>query len=893
MDHSLQIEELFHAALEVAPAGRGAFLAQACGGNHELLREVESLLAFDDRAGLLQSLVDDVAREIRGGPALKPGTRAGSYVIQSEIGHGGMGTVYLAARADGQFEQEVALKVIGGASTPAGVERFLTERQLLANLQHPHIAALLDGGTTADGHPYFAMEYLKGESITAYFARLRPDVVERVRVFEQVCGAIHYAHQKLVIHRDLKPSNILITAEGVAKILDFGIAQLIGAATQEESRAMTPAYASPELLRGNMVSTASDIYSLGVVLKEILAGERLDSDLESIVRMATAPEPERRYGSAQAMAEDLRRYRHGFPVRAHRGGWMYRAGCLVSRHRVAAFVAGALLISWLIGTVVVVRQSRVTEQRAKQVRDLADMLLFDFNGASATPGNTENRAAMVKRALDNLGQLARSSENDPSLDLQMAIAYERVGEAQGDPLTRSLGDSAGAERSYKAALAMLDPLPPSVPVMHERMRVLLKLGTLRRDAGGMPDAKAAFLKAAELADAALKQAPAALNQAPKDAEVRSDAGLVFESLARALTEMGSYKDVARPLDRAFTEFRQLLMEDPTNREYRNGLANCYGARMTLNTQLGHFQESLADARENLRLRESIVRDAPGNFDARRNLMLAYARVGDILGYPVLGNLGDYRGAAKFFRQTLTVAESLTADDPSDRNSLSDRNMARMRLAITLTAAGERDEALPHLRTGLAETERLLKADPGHKRYLTNASTFHQYLADEATRERDFAGAQSHIDSGNALLEKVFARDAHDATAAMIGVDLLMARLHLEAARHDAADFARAEESLRAWSQRFVKASPRVLSWTYRGYREAGEIRAKMGDKAGARAWYEKSLQGWNDLQEKKLLPARFASEPARVAELIKAVDASKKDNAVKKAASGTAGSSRL
>jgi len=926
-----QVEELFHAAREIAPPGRDAFLAQACGDNLDLLREVESLLAFDD-SSFLQSVVGDVTREVLRLTSLAPGARVGPYVILSEIGRGGMGTVYLAARADGQFEQKVALKVIGGAPSPEGLQRFLTERQVLANLQHPNIARLLEGGmieggtieggttegrtmggNAADGQPYFAMEYLEGESLTAYFARRQSSLAERLEIFEQVCAAIHYAHQKLVIHRDLKPSNILITADGTAKILDFGIARLTGATAVGEPRVFTPCYASPEQFLGPTVSTASDIYSLGAVLYEVLTSRRpydfkgvslaemervickedppapdVDAALDSIVRMAMAKEPERRYGSAQALAEDLRRYRNGFPVLAHGGGIMYRAGRGFSRHRLASAVGAVLLISWLAGTVVVLHQARVSEQRSRQVRDLADTLLFDFNGsslgASPSPATTEGRAAMVKRALDNLGELARGSQNDPSLDLQIAIAYERVGEAQGDPLNRSLGDSAGAERSYKASLGILERLKPAtLAVTRERMRVLLRLGVLRRDAGSMTEAKAAFLKGVELADVALRQAP-------KDAGLRNDAGLLFEALTRAYNDTGFYKEAGESLNRAFALFRQLLREDPTNRDYRDGIANTYGARMALSAQLGKTQEALADAREILRLREGIVRDAPGNFIARRNLMLAYARVGDILGYPPLANLGDYHGAASYFRQTLETAEKLAADDPTDRNGLSDMNMARMRLAITLIAAGERDEASPHLRTGLAETEQLLKADPGHKRYLTNASTFHHFLADEATRAGNFKDAERHLDSAEALLKKVFARDAKDALGAVIGLDIYVSRLQLEAARKNRPGFQRVEQDLLLWVQRFADGGPRLRGWALLAFTQAGEMRAQMGDVELARAWYERSLNGWQQLQEKKLLPSKFSGEPERVGELLKASTASKKDKAVKKLAKGTTGS---
>ena len=282
-----QLKSLFNAALEQAPEKRAAFLATACHGDNELRTRVEGLIASHEQAGpflVSPALVDvGVVTETPEPAAEKEGRvgqHIGPYQIVREIGHGGMGTVYLANRADQTFDKQVALKLIKrGMDSDAIIKRFVIERQILANLDHPNIARLIDGGTTEDGLPYFVLEYIEGTTITRYCDQHRLNTSERLKLFRQVCTAVQFAHQNLIVHRDLKPSNIIVTADGTPKLLDFGIAKLLSAAPAVETtatigRVLTPEYASPEELRGLAVTTSSDVYSLGVVLYELLSGHR-------------------------------------------------------------------------------------------------------------------------------------------------------------------------------------------------------------------------------------------------------------------------------------------------------------------------------------------------------------------------------------------------------------------------------------------------------------------------------------------------------------------------------------------------------------------------------------------------------------------------------------------
>ncbi|NBB86221.1 MAG: tetratricopeptide repeat protein [Bacteroidetes bacterium] len=439
-----QIQTLFNAVLEQEPAARDAFLHTACADDPDLLAEVRSLLAADANAHpLLDSLALDAmvlpADLLPDGILPAAGERVGPYRIVRPLGRGGMGAVFLAARADGQFEQQVALKLIraGAASKPI-VRRFQSERQILARLQHPHIARLLDGGLTEDGQPYFAMEYVDGVPLDQYCEAHDLPVEERVRLIRTVCDAVQSAHRQLVVHRDLKPSNILVTEGGTVKLLDFGIAKMLTgdddaltgpALTQTGHAVMTPAYAAPEQVRHAPVTTATDVYALGVVLYELLAGQRpfdlsgaspaevervvveatpeppsthapveqrraLRGDLDVICLKAMRKEPERRYASAQEMAGDLGRYLQGRPVQARPDTMGYRTRKFVQRYRsgVAAAAAVVVLIAALVGfyTTQLAEErdrARLEAEKAEQVVGFMETL-FERSDPTEARGDT-------------------------------------------------------------------------------------------------------------------------------------------------------------------------------------------------------------------------------------------------------------------------------------------------------------------------------------------------------------------------------------------------------------------------------------------------------------------------------------------------------------------------
>ena len=420
-----------------------------------------------------------------------------------------MGTVYQAHRVDGAYRREVALKMLRpGVPGAAVLRRFLAERDVLARLEHPGIGRLYDAGVDAEGRPFLAMELVRGAPVTAWAEGA--GVEDRLGVFVQVCDAVAFAHRNLVVHRDLKPSNLLVTEAGGrarAVVLDFGIAKLLDAPDAEATRTgagpLTPAYAAPEQVRGGAVTTATDVYALGVVLYEVLAGRRpydvagasptelertlttqparpsavvgegararqLRGDLDTIVLKAMAPEPERRYATASALADDLRRHLAGEPVAARPPTARYHVGRFVRRHRfgvgVAAAAVGLLAVVIAAYTLRLRAERDRAEARFEIAREAARAMLYDVHDAVAgLPGATPARAVLVDRARAYLDALSAQAADDPALRIDLAGAYRRVGDVEGSPINNNLGRTAEARASYLRGLGLIRGLPPDLP----------------------------------------------------------------------------------------------------------------------------------------------------------------------------------------------------------------------------------------------------------------------------------------------------------------------------------------------------------------------------------------------------------------------------------------------
>ncbi|HEY7336157.1 MAG TPA: serine/threonine-protein kinase [Bryobacteraceae bacterium] len=479
-DRWRRLEAIFQAAADLPQAERPDFLDAQCEGDAKLRAEVESLLASSaETHRFFLGPLRAVARDLSEGEDANLGRRIGPYRVLKTLGEGGMGNVYLAVRADRQYTQEVAIKLMrtGFGSSPAMLVRFRTERQILANLDHPNIARLLDGGVTEDDAPYLVMEHVGGLPIDEYCRSERLPLENRLRLFLTVCAAVEYAHKNLVVHRDIKPANILVAANGEPKLLDFGIAKLLdpelgdALQTRTAERLMTPEYACPEQIRGGPVTTSADVYGLGVLLYELLAGvrpfradgkdqfqvarmicedepvppsaaaadrdsaasierRRLKGDLDKIALMALRKEPARRYASVGRLAADVRAYLNGYPIQARTDAWGYRSGKFVRRHKlgvVAAALAILILVGGSIGMAVLAR--RATREQNVAQRE-AQFLATMFQ--AATPEVARGRTITARDLLDQGAQrLDRELADQPEVHAAMldniGVAYRNLG----------------------------------------------------------------------------------------------------------------------------------------------------------------------------------------------------------------------------------------------------------------------------------------------------------------------------------------------------------------------------------------------------------------------------------------------------------------------------------
>lgn len=478
--HWARVQALFHEALSHTPDRRTAYLERECGDDSQLRDEVLSLLESHEEGGPLGALGDDDSVS----PALE---WIGPYKLLRRLGEGGMGTVYLGEREGAGFTQTVALKLIkAGYRDPQLEERLKAERRILARLEHPGIARLIDGGATPTGQPFVAMEYVEGIALIDHCDRNRLDVTERLRLFLDVCETVHYAHQQLVVHRDLKPSNILVTADGRPKLLDFGIAKFLtpegeSAASTRSARWITPAYASPEQVRGGQVSTLTDVYALGILLYELLAGRRpyevdllspaevervvceempermsvsavraermgmtadrlrrrLAGDLDTIVLKALAKEPARRYASVEQLSDDIRRHVDGLPVLARPDSFGYRASKFIRRHKPSLVAATVALVALLGGVAASAWQASVAkrerdraQQALRQSEDVTTYLVDIFASSDPARGAVDTVAAreLLRQGLERAEGLTAQPEVQARMFIALGEVYANLGE---------------------------------------------------------------------------------------------------------------------------------------------------------------------------------------------------------------------------------------------------------------------------------------------------------------------------------------------------------------------------------------------------------------------------------------------------------------------------------
>jgi serine/threonine protein kinase len=784
-----RVRPILESALELDSAHRATFLDEACAD--PLLRgEVESLIAVHEQAGtgLLNSaaapdfFAGDEARF-----RLPPGKRIGPYEIVEEIAQGGMGAVYRAVRADGQYKQQVALKIVrselGAEFTGA---RFKNERQILATLNQPNIARILDGGTTAEGMPYFVMEFVEGQRLDEYCDAQNLATNERLGLFLQVCSAVQYAHQRLIIHRDIKPGNILVNAEGVPKLLDFGIAKILEsseASNQPEQtinliRLLTPEYASPEQVKGEPITTTSDIYSLGVVLYELLTGrtpynvpthspheisravceiepdkpstavmrhqlpasngeskgtddsalsavqerspeklsKRLSGDLDNIVLMALRKEPQRRYASVEQFAQDIRRHLERLPVSARRDTAIYRASKFVSRHKLGVGATTLAAILLMSALAVAVHQARIA--RANALR--------------------------AERRFNDVRKIANSllfDVHDSIQTLQGATSARRLIVRLGleylDSLSGESTTDPGLEKELAAGYQRLGDVQTGAA-----------LGNVGDRAGGI----ASYRKAVKLREELSRQFP-------RDWAIQNDLAKSYLVLGRGLLVVGAQVESHEYLEKAFQIARPLAEQHPDNPSLLYTLGSIEWHRASSLWRLAKTEAALQAYKESAETFSRVATLEPANKRARRSVAVAVKSAGG-----ALEELKRLDEALDSYRLAFNIDQQLFAQEPESAMCLRDSTVDLRNLGDVSVKQKRFKEARRYYTNAMAIDKRLVERDPADRDTQLYLALDHEGIGKVFLEMRDASAAVASFQASQKIHQKRTIADPADADA---------------------------------------------------------------------------------------------------------------------------------
>jgi serine/threonine protein kinase len=670
-----EVSHLVDEALDLPESDRESWLAGIRAERPDLADRLTPLLREHDQLRR--------ERFLESGPINVPsaGRQVGAYTLRSLIGQGGMGSVWLAERTDGELRYHVAVKLLGGvAQGPQWRERFLRERQLLASLNHPSIVRLLDAGHTDDGRPYLVMEHVEGVPIDQH-ARLL-DIRSQIQLFALVCDAVAHAHHRLIIHRDLKPSNILVDASGMPKLLDFGIAKLMddtADVTQTVERLLTPNYASPEQFAGAPQTTATDVYSLGAVLYKLVTGQSpheraggrlgaasgvrafpapsslnpdVPEDLDYVLRTALRLEPDERYLSVEAFAADLRRLLKHEPVEARDGDRWYRARTFARRNRLSLTAGTAVLVSLVGGLYAVNRQRSIAARRFQQVRELANRFIELDGEIRSLPGSVRARNRIVTESLAYLARLGTEAADDPDLSLEVGTAYMKVARVQGVPASANLGQYKEAEESLVRARQHVAGVLRGRP---SHRNALLVAAQIERDHMSLLDYSNRREEAAEYAErSAMFIERFLVTGSPSDddlnvaSHVLGNLGVFYSNsnrLEETIRYAGRAAAVAEGIDAA-----------------RARRAGALGVLSIALRRRGDLEEALRSAREASAVLSAMVGEAP---DLRFNLHNALLREALVLCEDDGPSLGRVDEALEKYEAALAAVKASYDTDPSD------------------------------------------------------------------------------------------------------------------------------------------------------------------------------------------------------------------------------------
>ena len=824
-----KVKDIFAETVEKPLEVRADFLRERCGADENLRREIESLLAAHEEP---ENLIEKNALSFNtngenGFVKDYAGRQFGNYKILREIGAGGMGAVFLAERSDGEFSRRVALKIVRQTILDRETERhFRREREILAALNHPNIAQLYDGGVSERGEVFLAMEYVEGKSLLEYADEKSLSVEEKLKLFLKVCAAVSYAHRNLTVHRDIKPSNILVTSEGEPKLLDFGLAKNSGfgisdfgleksqqggaksqianrksqiAPSQTVFRAFTPAYASPEQITGKTITTASDVYSLGVVFYELLSGDKpfhfegksleeiiktitdseplapsaasnfksritdsksqktdrksqianrkLNKDLDNIALKALRKNPEQRYKSVEEFAGDIERHLSGLPISARPATVSYRAAKFFGRNRIAvsataivifALAAGLAVALWQAGEAG--RERDLAERRFADVRKLSNSLLSEITPKIENlQGSTEAREAVVKNALEYLDRLAGEAQNDAGLQSELAAAYEKIGDLQGNPNKPNLSDFSGAIASYQKANEIRRHLPASDENSSLLAKNYLQLSAVRYVQGD-------FQGAIRDSDESLKiyeNLTARINSPEiKDdyLEARIDNAQIYADNNQYKTAIPLFEKILAAIEKSERkETRRLTVKAETY--YANALS--WDGRQT--EAEGVLKNTVIEA-------EKLSADFPNDGAVRKQLWRTFA-IGAVL-YENVNNKAAY----EFAKKSVKTVEAEVAADGADRQARQNLAKSYSRLGNIAVLLSKLPEALENLRKSERISFELIEKEPKNITYLKDFGRLYIRFGDLQRKLNDLPKALADYEKSVSYFEKVASLD---------------------------------------------------------------------------------------------------------------------------------------
>ncbi len=845
---------------------------------------MESLLATDkpdfnpDSIGsAFGAALDEIV--IKAADDAMVGSRLGSFRIEALIGRGGMGAVYRAVRDDDEFQQRVAIKVVPRLlANEQAVARFRSERQILANLNHPNIARLMDGGSE-DGVPFLVMEYVDGVRITDNATERELGIEQRLELMRSVCGAVQYAHQNLIIHRDLKPANILVTAEGTVKLLDFGVAKLLApdnhGVTHTSAMMITPEYASPEQVRGEQVSTASDVYSLGVVMYELLTGSKpfqltnsnstelqrvicssdpcvpsvlegvpmrvrrqLAGDLDNIVMKALHKDTARRYGSAEQLSADIQRHLDGLPVLARRDTLAYRAGKFAQRNR-WSLAAGALTAAMLLtATITAVGQAREARHRFDQLRGFARTVLVDVDAQLRdVPGTVKARQVLIAEVDSFLKKtVAENRSDDTALAAEIATTYLRMGEMQGS--------SPEALQSLEAGRkVMMEKIGENRFSQGDTLllaRLSERIGMALMDLGRTEEASQNLTRMSALASSVLT------SQAGRSEALELYASAEWR-LARLNRIQYNLDEAELHAKRSIAASGELMSHGVRSRQVEEIFSGARTVLAGILKRQGKWQDGLVLYEQVLADTQSLADKDPQSVALQRELALLHQIVGDIL------NAFEARRkeVPAQIRASVRIAERLSALDPTDAARRGELGQYLSTAGEFITGPGEHEEAMGYLRRSLVIFEELLKKEPGNGVYMLYEALVEGEIGKKIAEWKSVAEGLPWLRRGQAHLVRLVERDPKNLTHAieLLKVERWMV-VPLARAGHAAEAIAMGESGMNTARKLAAMATvgrPLIPREVPRSCMAMAQVYGALGRKADAHRWYVETVKEWETL----------------------------------------------